>query len=600
MRQILSVLLLSSIVLLFQACDPGVRSRQAGPTGNMSSSDLEHLGQILEALNTSEHRNTDSVIKLLNGMEQLSQANKADSCLAEVLLWRGNLRYEQNRYQEARSEFEAALDISRKNEYFRLQARCLERLASVHLATDDPHLALNLYFESLALAEKVKDSAGMAKVYNVLGIYKLDSGEPDTAEVFLLKALDINKRLKDRRNMIENEGNLGYLYQQSNRPEKADSLYHSLINELESNNEQHSLPVIFYNLASLHQSQDQLDSALFYLSKATTICSLTGDTSMLSVLNGNRGEILMMKGEADSARYYLKNALAFAEATDDVETQLQAISFLIKVDTADNQHEAIGFYNRYLVLQDSVYQRKIRHSHEASELSYQNEKKRMLIESQHATLQSSQKENRLYFLILMTTLFIGVLLARVIYLQRRTYSKSKQLLDNQILLDKLQLERMQQEEELNKLKLEKYQEELRVRESELVSIALGIEKKNELLDLISKKINDTMKKGGDVDVLQQIVNSIRNQIDESEDADLFNQRFATLHKEFFTNLQAVHPDLTKTELKFCAYLRVQLSSSQIAHIMNVTNEAIRKTRYRIRKKLGLPVDASLESYIMKF
>ncbi|MBK7028313.1 MAG: hypothetical protein IPH45_03490 [Bacteroidales bacterium] len=121
-----------------------------------------------------------------------------------------------------------------------------------------------------------------------------------------------------------------------------------------------------------------------------------------------------------------------------------------------------------------------------------------------------------------------------------------------------------------------------------------------MLDLISKRIQESYQKGTDLASLNQIVGSIKAQLTESEDADLFNQRFTNLHQDFFTKLQDAHPELSKTELKFCAYLRIQLSGNQIASIMNVTTEAIRKTRYRIRKKMDLSRDASLEAYIMKF
>jgi len=145
-----------------------------------------------------------------------------------------------------------------------------------------------------------------------------------------------------------------------------------------------------------------------------------------------------------------------------------------------------------------------------------------------------------------------------------------------------------------------FREDLNIKENELISIALGIEQKNELLEQISNTLKNAVKSENDKIPVKQILSTIKAQLSDDRETDLFNQQFSALHKEFFANLTLAHPDLTKTELKFCAYLRVQLSSSQIANIMNVTSEAIRKTRYRIRKKMNLPVEASLESYIMKF
>ncbi|MBK7214890.1 MAG: hypothetical protein IPH88_16700 [Bacteroidales bacterium] len=303
----------------------------------------------------------------------------------------------------------------------------------------------------------------------------------------------------------------------------------------------------------------------------------------------------------DSAKFYFSRCLQYSAFIDDVETQLQALSFLIKADSlTGNFRETTGFYNRYIVLQDSVFDRKQRNHARATELQYENEKKRTLIDIQNFEIKSKTRSGNLLILLLIATTATIILLVRIYWLGKKNYMKDKQLLENKILVSQLQLDQLKKDEEINRLSIEKFQAELHIKEKELISIALGIEQKNELLDLISKRIKESYNKGIDLASLNQIVVSIKSQLTESEDADLFNQRFTSLHEDFFTKLQDAHPELSKTELKFCAYLRIQLSGNQIASIMNVTTEAIRKTRYRIRKKMDLPRDASLESYVMKF
>ena len=151
--------------------------------------------------------------------------------------------------------------------------------------------------------------------------------------------------------------------------------------------------------------------------------------------------------------------------------------------------------------------------------------------------------------------------------------------------------------------MERIEEDVKIKERELVSIALRIDQKNELLDFVSKKVKEFSGNDPGLNpdkVLQDIDSSIKLQLNEAEGSDLFNERFSTIHQHFFTNLRKRHPDLSKTELKFCAYLRVHLSTNQIATILNVTNEAIRKSRYRIRKKMNLTREDSLEEYLQGF
>ena len=362
-----------------------------------------------------------------------------------------------------------------------------------------------------------------------------------------------------------------------------------------------TLPVIYYNLASLHQRNNRNDSAIVFLHKAVAICELNHDSSLLSVLNGNLGELQLKLKKTDSARYYLNKAVGYAHAQDDVETELQAYYFLNQADSISGHFNKIA--ERYAVimaLKDTIHNRALRNNLKETELRYENEKKNRQIETQELAIRNHARERNLLAAILLIGLVSAIVLVWAIILQRRNYRKNKLLLENNLLVEKLRSEQLEQNEEINRLKLEKFREDLNIKENELISIALGIEQKNELLEQISNTLKNAVKSENDKIPVKQILSTIKAQLSDDRETDLFNQQFSALHKEFFANLTLAHPDLTKTELKFCAYLRVQLSSSQIANIMNVTSEAIRKTRYRIRKKMNLPVEASLESYIMKF
>lgn len=82
--------------------------------------------------------------------------------------------------------------------------------------------------------------------------------------------------------------------------------------------------------------------------------------------------------------------------------------------------------------------------------------------------------------------------------------------------------------------------------------------------------------------------------------EVFQQRFNEVHDQFFANLKLKHPSLTESELKYLAYLKIKLSSFQISALLNIGKEAIKKKRYRIRKKMGLDAGTSLEVYLDHF
>ncbi|MBK7028314.1 MAG: tetratricopeptide repeat protein [Bacteroidales bacterium] len=428
------------LVLLFfviQACN------QRSEVNSTGSPEVKQWIARVLLLATKERHSNDSIGILLDSAELSSKVLHLDSSRAAVLFWKGIIQYEENNYTDAEALFSEAKSIAEKNNYTRIHARCLERQASIHLGTDDPYLALKLYFQSLALCEKAGDSGGMAKVYNVLGFYKGQTGQFDSAVLLLNRAMEINRQLNDRRNMIENLGNLGYVYRQNGKNAEAEKIYHSLIAELIARNDSSSLPVIYYNMAAFRQEDHQLDSAIYYLRKAMVIAEITGDTALLSTLYGNTGEILMDKGSFDSSKVYLNRCLQYSILTDDVETQLQALKFLIKADTLSGKYNDIGsLYNRITVLQDSVFERKQRNNSRTIELQYENEKKRNLIELQEIEIQSKTKVRNLLLLLLITVIAAVVLLGRMIFLRKKNYLKDKLLLENKILLNQLQLDQL--------------------------------------------------------------------------------------------------------------------------------------------------------------
>ena len=162
------------------------------------------------------------------------------------------------------------------------------------------------------------------------------------------------------------------------------------------------------------------------------------------------------------------------------------------------------------------------------------------------------------------------------------------------------LEKKHKKQEVEKLQAK---EVLDANKRELVTTALHISRTNKTIEYTLKRIDEIIKKtpgkGVCID-LNHIKNDLKLQSTEQDNWEIFNLRFREVHKGFFDTLKNLHPTLTKSELRFCAYLRIHLSSSQISSVLSISNEGIKKSRYRIRKKLNLSPKDSLEDYISKF
>ncbi|MNE73661.1 hypothetical protein D3C80_1696840 [compost metagenome] len=131
---------------------------------------------------------------------------------------------------------------------------------------------------------------------------------------------------------------------------------------------------------------------------------------------------------------------------------------------------------------------------------------------------------------------------------------------------------------------------------------MNIVYKNELLQKISEEIIQLKDKEGKklpAEQLRKIQTVINDGMNDERDWNLFENSFNEAHENFFKKLKAKHTDLSPNDLKLCAYLRMNMSSKELASILNITLRGVEIRRYRLRKKLNLEHDKNLAEFLME-
>lgn len=162
--------------------------------------------------------------------------------------------------------------------------------------------------------------------------------------------------------------------------------------------------------------------------------------------------------------------------------------------------------------------------------------------------------------------------------------------------------RLQSDLKMIEKEIEKADEIIQKKERELLANAIQISENNEVVDLVKKKIKTLLTKDDEIITrkdLKDLENDLESKFIKQNNWELFKTSFTQVHPDFFSNLLKIYPTLTKTEIKFCTYIKINMSSDQIRSILNISKEGIKKSRYRIRKKMNLLRDESLENAITK-
>ncbi len=197
--------------------------------------------------------------------------------------------------------------------------------------------------------------------------------------------------------------------------------------------------------------------------------------------------------------------------------------------------------------------------------------------------------------IIMYSLLLIVMLFLIHRAYKRYYTKQKQKLveENK---KQLELRQLESEREIMKLNNEKLTQDIESKNRELASSTMNIIKKNEILSTIKKELQSSENERGDFKNVERIID--RN-LNNKDDWKHFEEAFNSVDKDFLKKLKAKHCDLTPHDLRFCTYLRLNLSSKEIAPLLNISVRSVEIKRYRLRKKLKLEHSDSLVNYILE-
>ncbi len=149
---------------------------------------------------------------------------------------------------------------------------------------------------------------------------------------------------------------------------------------------------------------------------------------------------------------------------------------------------------------------------------------------------------------------------------------------------------------------QRLKDEVELKSREIASTTMNALRKNEGLKQIRDELTrqkDELGSSYPDRHYRRMMNIIDEQLSQDEDWHIFENNFDNVHDGFFRKLKERYPDLTPQDLRFCSYLRMNLTSKEIASMMNISMKGVEAARYRIRKKIHLNSKISLTEFLMQ-
>ncbi len=455
----------------------------------------------------------------------LSKQLNSDLYIARSYIKLGSNLIVMGNYDEALKNFLSSLKIAQNNKFQYEEFVSLSNLGVIQDRIDKFDNALKYYFEALNIYNKnFEKGKPIYEIKNIQGLYN----------------------------------NIGNIYASKKDLRTAEEYYLKGLAISEQKKDYSNIGIICNNLGKLEDEKKNFDKAYSYLLKSLEARQKINDKSGIAKSYYSLANHYSEKQDPVAALEFAKKSFALSTELKEPLTRKISSMFLYQINKKlGNWQEALKYHEIFQQVSDTLINDNKIQELTRLQMQYEYEK----IEKDNEAKQ--QKTKLTYIILLSSVTLISVILALLFFLSR---SRTKRI-------------------ELEKEKLEK---DMLIKNKELTTNVLYLLQKNELINSITSrllKLKENLK-AENVAPVQKIIVDLQS-ITEKEVWEEFEYRFQNVHEEFYQNLKKKFPDLTPSEIKLAAFLRLNMNTKEIASITNQSVNSLETARYRLRKKLGI-------------
>jgi tetratricopeptide (TPR) repeat protein len=507
-----------------------------------------------------ESCNVDSALKYARLALNLSRQADYSKGIVKSLIQEGRMLVQKNDFSTAMKLFESSIEIAEQHDMTNDAAIAYGVIAMMYGQLGNYDNSAKYNFKSLELFEKVNNKFEIGVTLGNIAADLNDQNNFEKALDYMNQALNIAKEIKDKAGIAYQYNNIAGVYYAGYKDYKKALAYYFKAFDL--NQEQGDKMLLGSNYLNIGYCYSQLntrDSVLPYFEKA------------LKIFIDLKNPIYTASGDIALGKYYLEN--------NDFDKCLKYASEALTIGMNQNSYEIISeaseiLHKLYLSKKDII------NAYKYSQLNFQARDSLQAMQSQKTLFkleyqynfekqdkERKLKQQRSNFVmgLLILGLFSGIIIILLIYSRQRIKIKN------------------------SNLEKQKMASELSFKNKELTINLMALKKKNEILSEISKKLIIIEKKVPRDD-LPAAINKLNKDLKKTTDEKVwkeFDLRFSQTNSDFYEKLLRKYPDLTQSELKLSAYLRLNMTSKEIAEMTGQRVLTLENARYRLRKKLGI-------------
>lgn len=482
-----------------------------------------------------------------------------------------------NEYSEALYHLKSALREIKTSETV-LKPKILELIGDIYSENNELQSAVNYYLRAKSAYELIQDDHAVGGVLVHLATLNLRISKYEKSRDYLVAAEKLyQKNPENKTELVNCYFLLGIVY---GNVEKLDSsLYYFNQCEKFYLDEGNAIQYggVLNNIGAIYSKMDNKDAALEKYNKALAVFHEINSRSGIGVTISNIAYIKQKYGLYQEAIRLFNESNSYLIEPNDAHYLLTNYSNLSDIYKELNDYKnALYFQDKYLEIKDEIANEDV--LARISEVEKKHELTKKDNEYKLIAKEVELKRKTLWFTLSAAALLIIVVL--LVYRNTR-----------------ISLQKTRLKEVLLEVEKKKLSDELQYKNKELEQFALAIIEKNKFLDRLKSEVKDIMKNPQDETRIKAFSAQLNQNVQLERDRQKFELQLDENLKSFFHKLESHFPNLTKSEKRLASLLVLDLSTKDIASIFNISLDGVKKSRYRLRKKLNLETDEDLSQFL---
>jgi tetratricopeptide (TPR) repeat protein/DNA-binding CsgD family transcriptional regulator len=542
----------------------------------------------------SQHQPVDEYVKTrLSHLDEIS--------IGDSLINRGIQLRDNKQFKAALEYLHASYNIGVENKNSQLRFLAINNIGLCYFFSSEFAKALDYYLQAYEIA--IRDlpvNFELTILNNIAVVYKSE-GNFEMAQRFLKRAYDNALELNMHQKAADYGVNLGTIYTYTGEYEKAHAIFDEAIRAIRPGTNNYFLARI--SKADAYEREGKPEAARHILENIVQQQPAVNDDVIVFALT-RLAKVLHTLGYHRQAEQYARQGVKVSRSVDNKPTEYDAYDVLSRIGHTTGNYQ-MAFENLQEAWRISSEIQQLRNKEQLAELQARFELARYEYELETAE-ERYQSLRRFHLSLLALIILMGILIAyaarvRWINMQQKNYLLQKKEEIAALELEKSHAQHMALEHQIKRreeqaaMSEKLLREELEKKNKEVSSKALINATKNEFISQVVCRIEKLNGNGEqNIALLKQ---ELKSTIDIEKDWEDFVMHFEQIHEGFFQSLQNKHPDLNNNDLRFLAYLRINLGGKEIARLLNITPASYRKRKMRLKEKLGLERSRELDKYI---